>query len=120
MLCFRKFLVPKKFMDKKGGVSLFSGESFCLRVPKKFVGEPFSVTDSGYQKILCLRGSHTIFCRIFFVSQNQRTSQGNPSVLCVRKILVAKKFMDKKGGVSIFSVDIFLSHSAEKSRRFPL
>ena len=38
----------------------------------------------------------------------------NPSVLCFRKIPVAKKFMEKGGGgVSIFSVGNFLSHSAE-------
>ncbi len=37
-----------------------------------------------------------------------------PSVLCFRKILVAKKFMDKRGGgVSKFSVENYLSHSAE-------
>ena len=35
-------------------------------------------------------------------------------MLCFRKHLVAKKFMDKKGGVSKFSVEIFLSESAEK------
>ena len=28
-----------------------------------------------------------------------------------------KKFMDKRGGVSRFSVEIFLSHSAENFRR---
>ena len=39
-------------------------------------------------------------------------------MLCFRKILVAKKFMDKKeGGVSKFSVENFLSESAEKFRR---
>ena len=39
-------------------------------------------------------------------------------MLCFRKLLVAKKFMDKKeGGVTIFSVDNFLSESAEKFRR---
>ena len=39
-------------------------------------------------------------------------------MLCFRKFLVSKKFMEKrgKGGVSPFSV-IFLSHSAEKFRR---
>ena len=35
----------------------------------------------------------------------------------VVKFLVAKKFMDKKGGVPRFSVETFLSHSAEKFRR---
>ena len=40
-------------------------------------------------------------------------------MLCFRKLLVAKKFMDKKGGggVSKFSVENFLSESAEKFRR---
>ena len=39
-------------------------------------------------------------------------------MLCFRKFLVAKKFMDKRGGgVSKFSVENFLSHSAEKFRR---
>ena len=36
---------------------------------------------------------------------------------CFRKILVAKKLMDKKGGVSRFSFENFWSHSAEKVRR---
>ena len=39
-------------------------------------------------------------------------------MLCFGKFPVANKFMDKKGGgVSKFSVENFLSHSAEKVRR---
>ena len=40
-------------------------------------------------------------------------------MLCFRKFLVAKKFMEKKweGGISTFSVEHFLSQSAEKFRR---
>ena len=39
-------------------------------------------------------------------------------MLCFIKTLVAKKFMDKKeGGVTKFSVENFLSESAEKFRR---
>ena len=36
-------------------------------------------------------------------------------MLCFRKILVAKKFEDKKGGggLSKFSIENFLSHSTE-------
>ena len=59
---------------------------------------------------------------VFFISQTRKTFQGNLSVLCFRKIPVAKKFMDKKPGggeVSRFCVENFLSHSAEKSRRLP-
>ena len=41
-----------------------------------------------------------------------------PSVLCFRKIPVAKKFMDKGGGgVSSFSVGTLLSHSTKKLHR---
>ena len=43
MLCFRKFLVAKKFMEKKEGeVSRFLLITFCLKVPKNAVGEPYS------------------------------------------------------------------------------
>ena len=44
-------------------------------------------------------------------------------MLCFRKIHVAKKFMDKRGGgreggrITIFHQKFFLSHSAEKFRR---
>ena len=39
-------------------------------------------------------------------------------MLCFRKTLVAKKFMDKREGeVPRFSVENILSHSAEKCRR---
>ena len=45
MLCFRKFLVAKKFMDKREGeVSRFLSKSFCLTVPKNAVGELFSLS----------------------------------------------------------------------------
>ena len=39
VVCFRKFPVAKKFMDKREGeVSRFTFENFlCLTVPKKFV-----------------------------------------------------------------------------------
>ena len=41
-------------------------------------------------------------------------------MLCVRKLLVAQKFMDERGGeVSRFSIENFLSHSSEKIRRRP-
>ena len=42
----------------------------------------------------------------------------NPSVLGFKKFPVAKKFMDKRGGgVSRFSIEIFLFHSAENFPR---
>ena len=38
-------------------------------------------------------------------------------MVCFRKFPVAKKFMDKKGGASRFSVEKLLCHTAEKIRR---
>ena len=71
MLCFRKFLVAKKFMDKKRGeFQNFPSKNFCLTMPKNFVGEPFSLSlTSGIEKIFASKGYITIFCRNFFVSQ---------------------------------------------------
>ena len=77
MLCFRKFLVAKKFMDKRGGGEYqnFPSKTFCLTVPKNFVGEPFSVSlISGIGKIYASEGYVTIFRRKFFVSQCRNIS----------------------------------------------
>ena len=45
MLCFRKFLAVKKFMERREGeVSRFPSKIFCLTVPKNAVGEPLSIS----------------------------------------------------------------------------
>ena len=41
------------------------------------------------------------FSVVFFVSQNQKTLQVNPSLVCFRKLPVAKKLIDKRGEGSI-------------------
>ena len=72
MLCFRKFTVAKKFMDKRGGggkYQNFPSKVFCLTVPKNFVGEPFCVINFGCRKTLCFRGLCHDFSSNFFVSQ---------------------------------------------------
>ena len=44
----------------------------------------------------------------FFVSQHRNVSYRNPSMLCIRKFPVAKKFMDKREGeVSRFPLKFF-------------
>ena len=80
MLCFRKFPVAKKFMDKSGGeYQDIPSNFFCLAVPKNAVGEPFSLSlFSGIEKVW-MRGWG--------------------------------------GGVSRFSVEIFVSPTAENFRR---
>ena len=56
MMCFRKFLVAKKSMDKREGeVSRFPSKFFFLTVSKKFVGEPFRVSLIRLSKNLMLK-----------------------------------------------------------------
>ena len=53
MLCFRKFLVPKKFMDKRGVIQDFRSKISCHTVPKTSVGQTYRVSlISGIEKIL--------------------------------------------------------------------
>ena len=89
------------------GYHNFPSKIFCLSA-EKFPGHPFNVSENlGYRKILCIIGGITIFRRKFFVSQ-------------CRKIFIRGgfgKMFGKGGGVSRFSVENFLSHSAEKFRR---
>ena len=57
MLCFRKFPVAKKFMDKRGGGGKyqdFPSKFFCLTMPKFSVGELFCAVfqkNSGSEKV---------------------------------------------------------------------
>ena len=57
VLCFRTFPVANKFRDEKGGeYQYFPSKFFCLKVPKKAVGESFSLSlISGIEKVW-LRG----------------------------------------------------------------
>ena len=60
------------------------------------------------------RGGITFLRRKLFVSQYQKLSLGN--TLVFRKFRVSQNFMHKKG-MSLNSVEISLSHSADKVRR---
>ena len=53
---------------------------------------------SGFEKNYASEGYFMIFYRKIFVSQSRKISYRNPSLLCFRKVLVATKFFDKKGG----------------------
>ena len=70
MLCFRKFPVAKKFMDRRGEYQDFRLNVFSLTVPKQFVREPFSVSlISCIEKLLTYEGQVTTFYRKVFLSQ---------------------------------------------------
>ena len=78
VLCFRKFPVAKKFMDKKGrerSIKIFRHNFFVSQCRKNFVGEPFHVLlVSGIEKSYASEGYVSIFCRKFFVSQYRNIS----------------------------------------------
>ena len=77
-------------------------------MPKKFVGEPFKVSlFSGIEKVYASDG-YVNFSSKFFVSQNQKSLQGNLSVLCFIKFPVAKKFKVKRGSFKILRRKIFV------------
>ena len=110
MLCSRKFPVAKKFLDKRGGgVSRFSIENFLSHSPEKIRRGPFLLSlISGIEIFYASEDYVTISRRNFFVSQYRNISKRNPSMLCFRKSLVAKKFMDKmEGEVSRFPSKMF-------------
>ena len=77
VLCFRKLLVAKKFMDKREGeVSKFSVENFLSQSAKKGQwGKPFSLSlNSGIEKSYASEGYVTIFRQKLFVSQYRNIS----------------------------------------------
>ena len=76
MLCFRKFLIAKMFMDKREGeVSSFFSKNFRPTVPKKFIGGPRRESlISGIGKCDASEGYVTIFRRKYIVSKHQNTS----------------------------------------------
>ena len=62
LLCLRKFLVSKNFMDEKGGCHVFLSKICGLTVPKNFVGIPSLLQKIwGIEKFLCIIGGITFF-----------------------------------------------------------
>ena len=77
MLCFRKILLAKKFMEKKGerGESNFSHEIFLSQSTETFRRGNFSLSlVSVIENIYSSEGYVTVFCRNFCVSQRRNTS----------------------------------------------
>ena len=78
MLCFRKFLVAKKYMDKKEGeVSRFSFEIFLSHSAEKLRRATLhGATNFGYRKMLCFRGLCQDFCRNFLSHSAEKFRRG--------------------------------------------
>ena len=107
---FQNISGDEKDYGKEGWVWVyqdFPSNVFRLRVPEIFVGENFCAVFrkvSGSEELYVVeRRGIKIFRQIVFVSQCRKLSKLNLFVLCLRKLRVAKKIMDKRG-VSRFSV----------------
>ena len=85
-------------------------------MPKIFVGEPFSVAlISGIEKVWIGRGEYQDFPSKNFCLTVLKISLGESFTVAL--ISVSEKVWIRRVGVSLYSVENFLSHSAEKFRR---
>ena len=65
--------MEKKFMDKGGGDHDFPSKSFCLTVPKYFIGEHFGVSEKFFYRILsCIGEGRHGFVEIFCLTGPKR------------------------------------------------
>ena len=116
LYCFTTFGCRKSF-DKRGGGDYqdFLSKNFFLRVPRTFVGKPFSVSLLwGAEKVWISEGMGSIklCCQNFSFSQCRKNSWMKPFVLCFRKNSVVKRFLDKRGwmwSMKIFRRKLFVS-----------
>ena len=116
-----KFRQPKSLWIRGGGsIKIFSRKFFSYSAENVSRVTLLCCVSENFRqpKFQWIRGGGSImfFSRQFFFEQCRKKQQGNPSVLCFRRLLVSKFFMDKKGGISRVSVENFLSDSAEKLR----
>ena len=89
VLCFIKFLLPKKFMDKKGGVrglSKFPVENFLSQNAGKFrKGTLQSFNKFGYRKTIPFRGLCHDFLSRKFLSHSAEKIRKGPSCAVFQK-----------------------------------
>ena len=86
-------------------------------MPKNFVGEPFSVSlISGIEKLHASEGYVTIidFPSKFFCPTVPKIFAGEPFCAVFRKISGIEKKLDKRGGASRLSVEIFVVSHCQK------
>ena len=106
----------RKSLDKAGSITIFR-RSFCLTVPKYFIGEHFGVSEKFFYR-MHRRGGITVLSELF-VSQDRNEKLCKGTLLFSGNFLVSKKSLWIRGGISRFSVEIFMSHNAEKIRGHP-
>ena len=83
----------KYFMDRRGGggITIFR-RSFCLSVPKNFIGEHFGVSEKFFhRKFSCIGGGASWSLSKFFVSQDRNEKLCEGILLFSGSFLVSKK-----------------------------
>ena len=91
----------------------FPSKSFCLTVPKYFIGEHFGVSEKiFYRKFSCIGGGGggaSRFCRNFLSHRTETKSFVKKPFCFPENFLYRKKFMDKRGHITIFRRKFFVS-----------
>ena len=100
--CFRKILLSKIFMHRRGALRFC--RNFCLTGPKRkaLLRNPSVFRKiSGIEKNLWIRGGVSRFPVEIFMSHSAQNFR-KEILLFLRKFLVSKKYMDEKGGITFF------------------
>ena len=104
----------EKVWIRGGGIITIFRRSSCFTVPKYFIGEQFGVSDKFfYRKFSCIGGGGgggaARFCRNF-LSHRTETKSFVKEPFCFPEIFwYRKKFMDKRGHITIFSRNFYVS-----------
>ena len=100
-------------MDKRGGGGRyhdFPSKSFCLTVPKYFIGEHFGVPENFFnRKFSCIGGGHHGFVEIFLSHRTETKSFVKEPFCFPKNFWYRKKFLDKRGHITIFSRNFYVS-----------
>ena len=101
-----------------GSIKIFR-RSFCLTVPKHFIGKHFDVVSEKffYRKFSCIGGAGGITVLLeLFVSQHRNEKLCKGTLLFSGNFLESKKhYGDKRGHITIFSRNFYVSHCRKLS-----
>ena len=117
ILCFRRFLIGKNnsWIRGGGGITIFR-RSFCLTVPKYFIGEHFGVPEKFfYRTFSCIGGGHLGFCRNFLSHRTETKNFVKESFCSPEVFWYRKKFVHKRGHTTIFYRKLVVSQNRKTS-----
>ena len=101
---FKNFGVSKIFIRNRG-YHVFPSKNFCLTVPKKVIWELFVVSEKIFQqKFSCIgRGRASRYCQTFLFHRTEMKFFVRETFCFPENLWYRKKFMDKRGQITIFS-----------------